>query len=149
MKTQLSVEIDRPIEEVFQYIHEHTLDWIESVVSDDVIREQNGGGFGTTFRMVTQERGQRMEFEGEVTSWNPPRSSSCYLKGDAFDVDVAYELRSLNSGATVVTQNSVVYPRGSFTKIVFFLCGWAMKGAGKRSLEKDFARLKSQLEARN
>lgn len=148
MKTELSVEIDRPIEEVFDYLHDHTVDWIESVVSDDVIREQNNGGYGTTFRVVTEERGQQMEFLGEITGWSRPRRSQSLLKGDAFDIDVEYKLESRSQGSTLVMQCSRVVPKSLMMKLMCFGLGWAMKGAGKRALRKDFATLKHQLESR-
>jgi len=70
MDSQVSIEIDRPIEQVFNAANECITEWSVTCVSDEIIEDK--GGVGTTFRMVTQERGKEMEFTGEVTRWDPP-----------------------------------------------------------------------------
>jgi len=52
MQSSGSVEIDRPIEAVFEYTNKNI------VVEDEVIEMKNDGGLGTTFRSVTEERGR-------------------------------------------------------------------------------------------
>jgi hypothetical protein len=145
MRTQLSIEIDRPAEMVFDYTLNHSAKWSESIVSDELIEEQNGGGVGTTFRMVTEENGKRMTFRGEVTHWNRPTVSRCFLSGDAFDIDVEYQFESLGD-RTRVTQHSRVLPKAIALKVVFFTAGWLLKSVGKRALQKDLETLKRQLE---
>ena len=59
MKTSGSVEIARPIAEVFDYTVNNVAEWSEIVVEDEVIDEKPGH-IGTTFRTVTNDRGTRM-----------------------------------------------------------------------------------------
>jgi uncharacterized membrane protein len=147
VRTQLSIEIDRPSEEVFDYTLSQSPKWSDSIVSDDLIEEKNGGGVGTTFRMVTEENGKRMTFRGEITRWNRPTVSRCFLRGDAFDIDVEYRFESLGD-RTRVTQESRVLPKAIALKVVFFTAGWLLKSVGRRALQKDLDTLKRQLETR-
>lgn len=43
MTTEQSIEIDRPIADVFRFTTEHVAEWSEVVVSDEVIHERPGG----------------------------------------------------------------------------------------------------------
>ena len=72
MQSSGSIEIDKPIDVVFEYTINHVAEWSTIVVEDEVVEEKNGGGVGTTFRSVTEERGRRMEFAGEVTQYERP-----------------------------------------------------------------------------
>ena len=67
----MSVEIDRPIKEVFDYTIHNVAEWSIIVVKDEVIDEKPEG-VGTTFRVTTEEKGRRMEFDGLVTRHEPP-----------------------------------------------------------------------------
>lgn len=146
MRTQQSITIERPIEEVFDYTIHQSRQWSQSIVSDQVIEEKNGGGVGTRFRMVTEENGREMIFQGEVTRWNRPHVARSFLKGDQFDIDVEYRFENLGY-RTVVTQESKVLPKSIGLKVVFLTAGWLLKGFGKRALRKDLQTLKQQLEA--
>ena len=81
MHSLASVEIDRPIDEVFTYTNEKVAEWSLTVVEDEVIEGKNG--VGTTFRCVTEEKGRRMDFQGVVTLWEPPIKSAISLTGRA------------------------------------------------------------------
>ena len=43
MKTSGSIEIDRPMEDVFRLTTEHVADWSILVVEDEMIEEKPGG----------------------------------------------------------------------------------------------------------
>jgi hypothetical protein len=111
-----------------------------------MIEEKNDGGLGTKFRTVTEERGRRMEFPGEVTHYEPPTASTVVLVGDSFDIEAAYTFESLDEGRTRVTQNSDVTPKG-FLKVFFFLFGWLMKKGGCEAARKELENLKRKCEA--
>jgi len=143
MKQQASVEIDRPIEEVFEYTNNHVAEWSITVVEDEVI-EATPDGIGTTFRCVTEDHGKRMEFEGVVTRREPPTLSAIHMEGKPFDIDAEYAFEDLG-GRTRVTQQSTVTPKG-FLKVFFFLFGWAMNKAGCRALQNELDNLKRMLE---
>ena len=145
MQTEASVEIDRPIAEVFDYTINHVAEWSITVVEDRPI-DTKPEGVGSTFLCVTEDRGRRMEFQGVVTRHEPPTLSACQLTGSSFDIDVEYKFEDL-SGRTRVTVRSIVTPKG-FTKVIFFLIGWAMKGSGCKAQENELESLKRILESR-
>ena len=123
MKTESSIEIDRPIQDVFTYTTEKVAEWSLTVIEDEVI-EVKPGGTGSTFRVVTEERGQRMEFEGVVTRNEPPTAHAVFLKGSHFDIEAEYAFEDLG-GRTRVTQRSTVKAKGML-KAMFVLFGWLM-----------------------
>ena len=143
MFNEASIEIDRPIADVFEYTIHNVPDWSLTVVEDKVI-EQTPDHVGTTFLCVTQDRGKRLDFDGLVTRHEPPTFSACQLVGSMFDIDVEYEFEDL-SGRTRVTQRSTVKPKG-FTKVMFFLIGWAMKGSACDAVNNELESLKSKVE---
>lgn len=145
MRTESSVEIDRPIGEVFEYTTRNVAEWSIIVVEDEVIDEKPEG-VGTTFRVVTEDRGSRMEFDGVVTRHEPPTAHAVLMKGKQFDIEAEYLFEDLG-GRTRVTQRSTVTGKG-FVKAVFLLFGWLMRKSGCKSLEKELSNLKQLIEAR-
>lgn len=143
MHSVASIEIDRPIDEVFRYTNDKVAEWSLTVVEDEVIEDKNG--VGTTFRCVTEDRGRRMEFDGVITVWEPPTRSAISLKGRQFDIEAEYRFEDLG-GRTRVTQESNVTGKG-VVKIMFVLFGWLMNKQGCKAVEKELKSLKSKLEA--
>jgi hypothetical protein len=143
MHSQASVEIDRPIDEVFAYTNGKVAEWSLTVVEDEVIEDKNG--VGSTFRCVTEENGHRMEFHGLVTLWEPPTRSAVSLTGKMFDIEAEYRFEDLN-GRTRVTQESAVIGKG-FVKIVFTLFGWLMNKQGCKAASRELESLKKKLES--
>lgn len=133
-----SVEIDRPIEEVFELTNHHVAEWSVMVVEDEVLH--GDGDVGTTFRTVTEENGRRMEFAGVVTRHEPPFVNAIMLSGDSFDIECEYTFEDLG-GRTRVQQHSRVTGKGFF-RIFLWLFGWAMRRSSGRALENEFASLK-------
>jgi hypothetical protein len=145
MRAQVSVEIDRPIDEVFDFTITHVAEWSITVIEDEVI-EEKPGHVGTTFRCLTESQGRKMEFQGVITKYDCPTLSASYLTGDAFDIDVEYAFEDV-SGKTRVTQTSIVIPKG-FTKVFFILFGWAMNKSNCSAAENELQNLKHILESR-
>ncbi|MCG6157515.1 SRPBCC family protein [Rubinisphaera margarita] len=143
MHSQASVEIDRPIDEVFTYTNEHVAEWSLTVVENEVIEDNNG--VGTEFRCVTEDRGHRMVFHGIITAWEPPNRSAISLTGKSFDIAAEYRFEDLD-GRTRVTQESWVRGKG-FAKVMFLLFGWLMNRQGCDAVQKELESLKQKLEA--
>jgi hypothetical protein len=143
MRTQGSVEIAKPIAEVFAYTTEHVAEW-SSIVVEDVVIEEKPDGVGTMFRTVTEDRGTRMEFAGVVTRHEPPTAQTVVLKGKYFNIEAAYTFEDLG-GRTRVTQVSDVTPKGML-KVFFALFGWLMKKGGCDAQRKELENLKRLLE---
>ena len=96
---------------------------------------------------MTEERGKRMEFAGEVTRYERPTVSTVMLIGKSFDIEAAHTFEAIEENRTRVTQNSDVTPKG-FLKIFFFLFGWLMKKGGCDAQQKELENLKRLCEAR-
>ncbi|MHC4380600.1 MAG: hypothetical protein ACYSU1_05880, partial [Planctomycetota bacterium] len=71
MFNEITLEFEAPIEKVFEVATKRVVEWSEIVVEDETLAETEDG-VGTTFRMVTEERGTRMEFAGKVLKHDPP-----------------------------------------------------------------------------
>lgn len=145
MQSRVSIDVDRPIAQVFEYTNENLSEWSLTCVEDEVIEEKNGGGVGTTFRVVTEEKGRRMEFTGTVTRYDVPTHSACFLVGDHFDIDVSYTYEDLGESRTRVTIESNVTGKG-FVRVMFFLFGWLMKSSGCKAQENELTSLKRHCE---
>ncbi len=144
MKTESSIEIDRPIGDVFRLTNDHVAEWSIIVVEDDLI-DETPDGVGTTFRTVTEERGQRMVFEGVITRHDPPHLNAIHLRGDSFDIDAEYTFEDL-SGRTRVTQRSSVTAKGWF-KIFLLLFGWVMRKSSCDAASQELESLKRFCES--
>jgi hypothetical protein len=143
LQNEGSVEIDRPIHEVFRLTNEHVAEWSIVVVEDELLDEAHKG-VGTRFRSVTEDHGKRMEFQGIVTAYDPPYASAVKLTGDMFDIEAAYSFEDLGQ-RTKVTQFSTVTGKG-FVKLFFLLCGWMMNKASGDALAKELNSLKRYCE---
>jgi hypothetical protein len=143
IKTEGSVEIDRPIHEVFRLTNEDVAKW-SIVVDESELLDGTEKGVGTRFRSVTEDHGKRMEFQGIVTAYDPPYASAVKLTGDMFDIEAAYSFEDLGQ-RTKVTQFSTVTGKG-FVKLFFLLCGWMMNKASGDALAKELNSLKRYCE---
>ena len=132
-----------PNAEVFDFTTNKVAEWSIIVVEDEVI-EENPEGVGTTFRTITEENGQRMEFLGVVTWHDPPNASSAFLTGQQFDIEVEYAFEDLG-GRTRVTQRSTVTGKGVI-KLMFFFFGWMMNRSSCNAAENELNNLKRLLE---
>ena len=139
MRNEGSVEIDRPIEDVFRLTNDRIAEWSILVVEDEVI-DETPEGVGTTFRTVTEENGKRMEFQGVVTRYEPPHVNAVRMTGKMFDIEAEYTFEDL-SGRTRVTQRSNVTGKGFF-RLFLVLVGWMMNKASCKALDKELNSLK-------
>ncbi len=139
MKSEGSIEIDRPIDEVFRLTNDHVAEWSIIVVENEMLDEKPGR-VGSTFRTVTEENGKRMEFQGVVTHHEPPHGSAIHMTGSMFDIDAAYFFEDVG-GRTRVTQKSSVAGKGFF-KVLLFLIGWMMHKASCKATQKELESLK-------
>jgi len=144
MKTEGSILIERPIEEVFQITLRSVPEWSQVVIEERLIEDINDGGVGTRFRTVTMSSGQQMEFEGIVTHLDPPYSAASTLTGQNFDIEVAYSFEQVDS-QTRVTQWSNVKGKGFF-KLILLLMGGLMKRGSCEALQKELNSLKMYCE---
>jgi hypothetical protein len=139
MKNESNIVINRPIKDVFRLTNEHVAEWSIIVVEDEVI-EETPDGVGTTFRCVTEENGQRMEFQGVVTKYDPPFMNATVLTGKMFDLDIEYTFEEVPEGTRVI-QVSKVTGKG-LAKIMFFFMALYANIRGCKSKNDEFESLK-------
>ncbi|MCP4092426.1 MAG: hypothetical protein GY747_03165 [Planctomycetes bacterium] len=147
MDTTASVEIDCPIERVFEITNGDVTEWSITVVKEEILHETKEG-VETTFRITTEERGKQMEFDGVVTCHEPPTASGIDMVGQFFDITADYTFEDLGGGSTRVTQHSSVHPKGFF-KVIFFFVGWLAKKSSCDALDKELNSLKQLCEQRH
>ena len=145
MRNQTSIEVDCSIDEAFDYTTNNVAEWSLIVIEDEPI-EVKPEGVGSTFRVVTEENGNRMEFDGLVTLHEPPTAHTVRMVGKQFDIESEYLFEDL-CGRTRITQHSTVTGKG-MVKVMFFLFGWLMKKSSCKAGEQEFANLKRMIEAR-
>lgn len=144
MQTTGSVEIEKPIEDVFRLTIDNVPQWSTIVVEDEIL-EETEDVVGTTFRTVTEEQGRRMEFSGMITAFDPPYRHSVHMTSAPFDIQVDYDFESIGSNTTRVTQTSDVKAKGVL-KIIFFFLGGLMAKSSCAALQKELNGLKSYCE---
>ncbi|MCB9914344.1 MAG: SRPBCC family protein [Planctomycetes bacterium] len=142
MESELSIVVERPVAEVFAKTLNDVTAWSRTCLEEEVLEDR--GGVGTRLRLVTEERGQRMEFLGTVTEHAAPRYSALHLVGPHFDLDVRYDFEDLG-GRTRVTQRSRVSGKGSF-KLMIAVGGPVMKQAAQAAQRAELERLKAYCE---
>lgn len=143
MFNEATLEIDAPIEKVFEVATNRVVDWSEIVVENEVL-EETGDGVGTTFRVVTEERGNRMEFAGKVLKHDPPTANSVEMIGKHFDIFVDTTFVDLG-GRTRMTHISNVRGKG-FVRLMFTLFGWMMRKSSCDAQNKELENLKALAE---
>jgi len=103
MKSEGSILINRPIEDVFDLTNNHVSEWSIVVVEEESL-EETPEVVGSTFRTLTEDRGHQMELTGIVTAYQPPNHSAIHLEGEMFDIDAVYQFEKISEEETRVTQ---------------------------------------------
>lgn len=144
MDFQVSIIVERPVEEAFQACDSTTeqLRWIGSL-EEVKVEPEMPWGVGARFTQVHQEAGMRQEIEGEILAYEPNELIRMHLRHAQFEMDS--ELRFENLGVRCrVTQTTSVELRGMMLKM--------MKGTIQSTVEQrihdDFERLRVLVEGR-
>ncbi len=144
MRVEESVEINRPVEEVYQYVAdpEHLPEW--AGIIQEVQKEAPGPlTEGTRFTTVAKFLGRRFETPFEVTAHESPRLHSHKSTGGPIPQEVTLTFEETQGGGTRFTQVLEGEP-GRF----FRLAGPLLERAGRRQFRTDLENLKDLLEAR-
>jgi uncharacterized membrane protein len=143
MHAEESVEINRPIAEVFSYAAEpqNMPEWTSLV--QEVQKEGQGQlKEGDRFTVIAKFLGRSSETPFEVSVHQPPRRYSAKSVGGPFDQESTYTFEETAGGGTRLTCVVEVEP-GGFYK----LAGPLLEAAGKRQYRADLGTLKDLLEA--
>ena len=140
-KFEASVVINRPIEEVSQYVMDvrNTPKW-DSTLPEAEQTSEGPLGVGTTFRGLSQFMGQRMEWTSVVTEHEPSRKLR----------------QKITAGPMSIDESMIMEPVGAATKLtieaeaelggVFKLAGPVVNSQARAGMEKSLAELKKILE---
>ena len=144
MRSEESVEIGRPLGEVFAYVAnpENLPEWTNMVL--DVRKDAEGQlQEGDRFSVVAKFLGRRFETPFEVSVHEPPRQHSDRSTGGPFEQEYIYTFEQTAGGKTRLTHVVEAEP-GGFFKLV----GPLLERAGIRQFRADLLSLKDLLEAR-
>ncbi len=144
MRVEESVEINRSVEEVYEYVAnpENLPGWSSTVL--EVHKEAQGElREGERFTTVAKFLGRRFETPMEVTAHEPPRRHSDRSTGGPFPQEYTLILEETSGGGTHLTQVAEGEPGGFFR-----LVGPLLEMAGRRQFRADLGNLKDLLEAR-
>jgi uncharacterized membrane protein len=142
IKVEASIVINRPIEEVFAFLSdmENNLKWRSSQI--EVKKTSEGPiGVGTTYRMVNNVLGRRIETEAEVIEYKPNRKFTSKDNSGNFPL-VAQRIFEPVEGGTQVRGVLEAEPVGFFK-----LAGPLLESMAKRRVQADLANLKGMMEA--
>ena len=137
---QESVTIDRPIEELFDFLAncENDVQWCPSVKEIRQISE-NGSGKGTRYQMHHAPGGMPFNATVEVVAYERPPLFQWVMTDSGHTLHGAYELEQVN-GRTRLTQISQVTLEGWLLAPIIGL-------AGRRAAKEEFQNLKRPLES--
>lgn len=143
MRVEESVEINRPVEEVFSYVAnpENLPEW-SSIVLEVRKETQGEPEEGDRFTSVGKFLGRRFETPFEVVSYEPPRRSSHRSTGGPFEQEWTRTFEETAGGGTRLTQVAQGEPGGFFR-----LAGPMLEMAGRRQFRADLGTLKDLLES--
>jgi uncharacterized membrane protein len=144
MRVEESIEIDRPVEEVFAYVAkpENLPEWSNLAVE---VKDVSGPfGEGDTFTTVGKFLGRRLETTYERISIEPNRRYTDRAAGGPVpDQAWTYTFEELPAGATRLTRAVEGEPGGFFK-----LADPLIERVLKRQVRTDLETLKDLLEAR-
>ena len=87
-------------------VNEDVLQWSSYIVERDMFDDGKPMGVGKRFRTVAADRGNRIEYNGLVTAYEPPCVLALKLTSPTFDTETAYAFESVGR-STRVSQSPV------------------------------------------
>ncbi len=139
--TEITVTINRPIEEVFAYITtpENNVYWVSGATEVTKLSE-GGGQVGTTYRFERTILGRKIEGTGTVTEFQPHHTFAYESTSGPFPFAIRYAFEPV-AGGTRLHFRIEGEPGGFFQ-----LVGPLLIKRIKKQYEADFQTLKTLLE---
>lgn len=139
---EMSVEINRPVEEVFSFFSnlDNRKQW-ESGLEELSQTSEGPVGVGTTWRETVRAMGRRMELTLELTGYEPNKQWNEKIDAGSMKAEVNITFDSTNGGTRV---NGVVDMQiGGFLKLASPIVTRTLR----KQMQADINRLKAVLEA--
>jgi carbon monoxide dehydrogenase subunit G len=147
MKNEYSIDIERPRQDVFEFLDDpDNLKLMVPNLIDSGIIQEIPEKVGTTFWHLYEEHGRKMKMTGVVTEHQHPERMAVKLEGAFFRLSAAYRLAELGPHSTRLVQESEAVFKHVF-KIMGLLFRKKMEREGLKTQCENFARLKAVLEA--
>jgi ligand-binding SRPBCC domain-containing protein len=146
MHVEESVVINRPPEEVFDYVanSQNLPEWSSPVQE---VRSETQGPLveeGARFTTVAKFLGRSFETPFEVIVHDPPRRHTDRSRGGPFPQEYTHIIEEVEGGGTRLTEVMEGEPRGFFR-----LAGPLLEMAGRRQFRADLETLKDLLESQD
>jgi uncharacterized membrane protein len=142
IKNENSVEINKPIEEVFEYVTNiDNLPLWAGPVTEAKQTSEGPLGIGTTQTQVAQLLGRRIESSLEVTEYEPNKKFTTKSTSGPIPIEVHYNFEPVAEGTRLETVG--ILDAGGFFKLAEPLVARTLK----RQTEGDFKTLKELLES--
>lgn len=143
LKWEASVDISRPIDEVFAYVTDPAKapEWASWILENTL---EGGGpvGVGSRIRGVWKFLGRSQDFRGEVTQYDPPSKFAMRTVSGGLHGYAEAQLESIEGGTRFRNRYE------SETGGLFKLADPIVAPLAKRALEADLHTLKALLEAK-
>jgi uncharacterized membrane protein len=141
MRFENSVTVNRPAEDVFQYVTnmDNLATWQGPIIearqtSPDPV------AVGSTGAVRAKFLGRQMEIPTEITAWNEPQSFSTRNTGGPFPIAFQYTFEPVDGGTRVAVETEGE-PAGFFR-----LAAPVFEQLAKRQMQNDLETLKALLE---
>jgi len=142
IKNENSVEINKPIEEVFEYVTNiDNLPLWAGPVTEAKQTSEGPVGVGTTQTQVAQLLGRRIESSLEVTEYEPNKKFTTKSTSGPIPIEVHYNFEPVAEGTRLEVVG--ILDAGGFFKLAEPLVARTLK----RQTEGDFKTLKELLES--
>ena len=141
-KFELSIFINRPVQEVFDYVTNpaNYAKWSSGIQSAEWTSD-GPPGVGSTVKGVAKFLGRKIEFVTEITGWDPPNLWSVKSVGGPLPLESTSKFEAQGDG-TLVTETSQI-EIGGFFNLAEGLVGKQFE----KQKESDSSALKLLLEA--
>ncbi len=143
VKVEASVDINRPIEEVWAYVTDPTKapEW-SSFVLESTLEGTGPIGVGSRIRWIGKFLGRRLGSTSEVTQYDPPSKFAMRGVSGGVDLEIERQLESIGEGTRY--RSRLVGDSGGLFKLADPIVAALME----RTVETDLQTLKALLEAK-
>jgi uncharacterized protein YndB with AHSA1/START domain len=143
MKFQNSVQIDRPIDRVFEYVSnpDKRSEWDGDLV--ETRRTSEGGlGVGSTSEDIYQMNGRRMKFQTSIVEWSPPTTLVWRGVADSMTAEGHWTFTEIDGGTRVNLAMGM-----NTSNPIFKLMAPLMRGKMEKQMAETSQRMKRSAEA--
>lgn len=146
MKATGSVEIERPIEEVWDFASdvEHMAEWMRGV-SEPRMTSEGGMALGATFASKFTYRGETFDIDYEVTGYDPPHRHQISSLEGSFPFVGTLMLEAVEGG-TRVTNTVRAGSNALITSLIFAMLRPLFRRGMRNQLQRELEDLRALLE---